>query len=100
MEDGRGFSGKMFIDATYEGDLLPGRKSSFTVGRESNATYDETINGIQSAKAAKNQLRDGIDPYLMPGDPSSGLLPGVNPDPGGRMAGATTGSRRIASAWS
>jgi hypothetical protein len=83
MEDGRGFSGKMFIDATYEGDLLPGAKVSFTVGRESNATYDETINGIQSAKAVKNQLPNGIDPYLVPGDASSGLLPGVNPDPGG-----------------
>ena len=82
-EDGREFAGKMFIDATYEGDLLPGAGVSFTVGRESNATYKETVNGIQAAKTVKNQLPDGIDPYIKPGDPSSGLLPGVNADAGG-----------------
>ncbi|MGL5019306.1 MAG: FAD-dependent oxidoreductase [Luteolibacter sp.] len=82
-EDGREFSGKMFIDATYEGDLLPGAGVTFTVGRESNATYNETINGIQTKRAVKNQLPDGIDPYIKPGDPNSGLLPGVNPDAGG-----------------
>jgi FAD dependent oxidoreductase len=82
-EDGREFAGKMFIDATYEGDLLPGAGVSFTVGREANATYNETISGIQTKRAVKNQLPDGIDPYIKPGDPSSGLLPGVNPDAGG-----------------
>lgn len=83
LEDGREFPGKMFIDATYEGDLMPGAKISFTVGRESNAAYNETINGIQSAATKKNQLPNGIDPYIIPGNPSSGLLPGVNPDSGG-----------------
>ena len=83
-EDGRTFTGKFFIDATYEGDLLPGAKVSFTFGRESNATYKETVNGIQAAKTVKNQLPNGIDPYIKPGDPSSGLLPGVNPDAGGK----------------
>ena len=82
-EDGQEFAGKMFIDATYEGDLLPGAGVSFTVGRESNATYGETINGIQAKRAVKNQLPDGIDPYVKPGDPASGLLPGVKPDAGG-----------------
>ncbi len=83
LEDGREFAGKMFLDASYEGDLLPGAGVSFTVGREANATHGETYNGIQTARATKNQLLDGIDPYVTPGDPSSGLLPGVNPDPGG-----------------
>ena len=82
-EDGREFEGKIFIDATYEGDLLPGAGVSFTTGRESNATYNETVSGIQTKGAVKNQLPDGIDPYLQPGDPASGLLPGVNPDAGG-----------------
>ena len=86
-EDGHEFAGKMFIDASYEGDLLPGAGVSFTVGRESNATYNETINGIQTKRAKKNQLPDGIDPYIKPGDPSSGLLPGVNPDAGGADGG-------------
>lgn len=82
-EDGREFTGKIFIDATYEGDLLPGAGVSFTVGRESNATYNETISGIQAKRSVKNQLPDGIDPYIKVGDSASGLLPGVNPDAGG-----------------
>jgi hypothetical protein len=91
-EDGREFAGKMFIDATYEGDLLPGAGVSFTVGRESNATYNETFNGIQTKRAVKNQLPDGIDPYIKPGDPGSGLLPGVNADAGGEDG---EGDRRL-----
>ena len=82
LEDGREYAGKMFIDASYEGDLLPGAGVTFTVGREANATYGETVNGIQAAGATKNQLRDQIDPYVVPGDPASGLLAGVNPAPG------------------
>jgi lysophospholipase L1-like esterase len=83
LEDGREFGGKMFIDASYEGDILPGAGVSFTLGREANATHGETVNGIQAAAATKNQLRDNIDPYVVPGNPASGLLPGVNADPGG-----------------
>jgi lysophospholipase L1-like esterase len=83
LEDGREFAGKMFIDASYEGDLLPGAGVTFTVGREANATHGETYNGIQAARATKNQLREGIDPYVTPGNPASGLLAGVNADAGG-----------------
>jgi len=83
LEDGREYSGKIFIDASYEGDLLPGAGVSFTVGREANATHSETVNGIQAAQATKNQLRDGIDPYVVPGNPASGLLPGIAADAGG-----------------
>ena len=90
LEDGREFGGKMFIDASYEGDLLPGAGVSFTVGREANSAYAETVNGIQAAAAAKNQLRDEIDPYVVPGNPASGLLPGVNPDAGGPDGSADT----------
>jgi hypothetical protein len=80
---GKEFRGRVFIDATYEGDLMAAAKVSYTVGRESNSTYNETINGIQTKRASKNQLPWGIDPYVKPGDPASGLLPGVNPDSGG-----------------
>ena len=56
---------------------------SFTVGRESNQAYGETLNGVQKAQAVYHQFRDGVDPYAVPGDPSSGLLPGVHDeDPG------------------
>jgi hypothetical protein len=83
LEDGREFAGKMFIDASYEGDLLPGAGVSFTVGREANETYKETVSGIQAKGAKKNQLPNGIDPYVVKGDPASGLLAGVNADAGG-----------------
>lgn len=82
-EDGHEFRGGMFIDASYEGDILPGAGVSYTTGRESNNTYNETINGIQAGMATKNQLPNGIDPYVVPGVPRSGLLPGVNSGPGG-----------------
>ncbi len=45
LEDGRELSGKMFINASYEGDLLPGAGVSFTVGREANATYNHRCQG-------------------------------------------------------
>jgi hypothetical protein len=88
VEDGREFRAKMFIDATYEGDLMAGAGVSYTFGREANATYNETRNGIQVAAARQNQLPDGIDPYVVPGNPASGLLPGVNADAGGPDGGA------------
>ena len=82
LEDGAVIEGDMFIDASYEGDLMPGAGVSFVIGRESNAQYGESGNG-NTGVAKKNQLRNGIDPYKVEGDPSSGLLDGVNPDAGG-----------------
>jgi hypothetical protein len=81
LEDGREFAGKMFVDATYEGDLLPGAGVTFTVGREANERYGESYNGVQTKRAVKNQLPDGIDPFVTPGNPTSGLLPGVHAGP-------------------
>jgi len=84
LEDGTMIKGKMFIDASYEGDLLEAADVSFTIGREPNATYNEKGNGI-TGPLQGNQLPKGIDPYLVKGDPSSGLLLGVNPDMGGQV---------------
>jgi len=83
LEDGSLLKGKMFIDASYEGDLLPGSGVSFVIGRESNSQYDESGNG-NTGVARKNQLPRGIDPYNIKGDKNSGLLKGVNPDLGGQ----------------
>jgi hypothetical protein len=69
------FDAKMFMDCTYEGDLLAKSGVSYTVGRESNDTYNETYNGVQLRK--KHQFPDGIDPYNTEGDSSSGLLWGI-----------------------
>ncbi|NLO32670.1 MAG: FAD-dependent oxidoreductase [Candidatus Hydrogenedentes bacterium] len=80
---GKRYYGKRFIDATYEGDLMAAAGVSYTVGRESNAVYDETLNGVQVQNAVSHQFEDCIDPYRVPGDPDSGLLPRIHDkDPG------------------
>ncbi len=76
--DGKTYHGKMFIDATYEGDLMAAAGVSYTVGREANRTYDETINGVQAKRAISHQFEKPVDPYNVPGDPSSGLLPRIH----------------------
>jgi len=82
-EDGHVYQADVFIDATYEGDLMAKAGVNYTVGREANAQYGESLNGIQAAKATGHQLPMGIDPYVIKGDPKSGLLPGVHPNAGG-----------------
>jgi hypothetical protein len=79
MESGKVFSGKIYIDASYEGDLMAQAGVSFTVGRESNETYRETLNGVQTKNAIYHQLKDSVDPYIKKGNPESGLLPGIDP---------------------
>ena len=65
-----------FMDCTYEGDLLALAGVRYAVGRESNSQYGETINGVQVRP--KHQFSHPVDPYVIPGDPSSGTLPYVN----------------------
>lgn len=90
MESGETFKGSMFIDATYEGDLMAAAGVSYTVGRESNATYGESLNGVQanrlsftlnrwtSTNGYNHNFVEGVDPYIVKGDPTSGLLPGIS----------------------
>ncbi len=92
MESGREFEGKMFIDATYEGDLMAKAGVSYAVGREANAMYGETINGVQKAKTIHHQFVKNVDPYVKPGDPSSGVLPGIDP---GDIGEDETGDRKL-----
>jgi Predicted flavoproteins len=82
MESGKMYSGKIFMDTSYEGDLMAKAGISYFVGREGNDMYGETNNGIRPEN--ENELPAGIDPYIKPGDPDSGLLPRVNRDPGGK----------------
>ena len=74
MESGQSYKGKMFIDATYEGDLMAKVGVSYHVGREANKTYGETLNGIQVKHSTKHQFTKKVDPYVKTGDPSSGLI--------------------------
>ncbi len=95
MENGSKYTGKMFIDATYEGDLMASAGVSYRVGRESNREYGETLNGVQANKisatlkwtlsrnAYNHNFIDRVDPYIIKGDPKSGLLPYISENPPG-----------------
>lgn len=91
-ESGRTFRGRMFLDATYEGDLMATAQVSYTVGREANAQYAETLNGVQTRNAVYHQFVPGVDPYVEPGQAASGLLPFLDPT-GPGVEGA--GDRRV-----
>ncbi len=82
MEDGLSVHAKQFIDATYEGDLLARAGVSWHAGREANAVYDETYNGIRAPGKGGHNWPKRIDPYRVIGDQSSGLLPRINDNPG------------------
>jgi hypothetical protein len=82
-EDDRRFAGAMFIDATYEGDLMAKAGVSSHVGREAESVYGENLNGIRVASATQHQFTHDVDPYVIPGDPTSGLVPLVSPEPPG-----------------
>jgi hypothetical protein len=89
-ENGKVFRAAVYIDASYEGDLMAAAGVTHTVGRESNTAYGETLNGAQFRTG--HQFQRVIDPYRTPGDPASGLLPGVQSDPPGQ---AGQGDHRI-----
>lgn len=74
-EGGREFAGRVFIDCSYEGDLMAKAGVAYTVGREANAQYGETLNGIRAMGGDKSF---GVDPFIKPGDPSSGTVYGVD----------------------
>ncbi|MBM3767056.1 MAG: FAD-dependent oxidoreductase [Acidobacteria bacterium] len=93
-EGGAEYSGKMFIDATYEGDLMAKAGVKYTIGRESNAQYGENYNGSQAPHRHQHQFPDGalVSPYVVPGDPKSGLLPIIDPNGPGEIG---IGDKRI-----
>ena len=90
MESGEVYRGRIFIDASYEGDLMAAAGVSYTVGREANTTYGENLNGVQandtsisltgiiSHNGRNHNFVPGVDPYIVPGDKSSGVLPCIS----------------------
>ncbi|MGQ7870429.1 FAD-dependent oxidoreductase [Sunxiuqinia sp. sy24] len=104
MESGDTYFGKVFIDASYEGDLMAAAGVSYTVGRESNSQYGESLNGVQSNKfgttlqgtvsnnSVYHNFIEGVDPYIVKGDPSSGLLPFIT---GGEYKGEGQGDNGL-----
>jgi len=81
-EGGHEFSAAYFVDASYEGDLLAKAGVSYTVGREANAKYGETLNGVHFGNPNHN-FKVPVDPFRTPGDPKSGLLKGISAEPPG-----------------
>jgi hypothetical protein len=79
-----------FMDCTYEGDLMAMAGVSFFIGREPNAMYNETLSGVQLQD--RHQFEDGIDPFRIKGDSTSGLLWGISPVP---VAPNGTGDRKV-----
>ncbi len=110
-DDGRTIQAKMFIDATYEGDLMAAAGVSYTLIREANAQYGEQYNGIHytpkyqpraghQQPAANGRVPGGqgvwdrdfpLDPYVIKGDPNSGLLPLINAGDPGQQGEAAPG---------
>ncbi|MGE0885229.1 MAG: FAD-dependent oxidoreductase [Blastocatellales bacterium] len=89
---GKTYAGKMFIDATYEGDLMAASGVSYHVGRESRETYGEQWNGVQTGVLHHRHhfgaVREKISPYWVPGDPTSGVLPRISTAPPGEYGSA------------
>ncbi len=79
FENGDSARGKVFIDTTYEGDLMARAGVAHVAGREANAEFGEKLNGIQiGARASPHNFQWRVDPYVVPGDPSSGVIEGVD----------------------
>lgn len=90
--DGKVYEARVFIDATYEGDLMAAAKVDYHVGRESMAQYGEKWAGVQTGVLHHRHhfgvLPQGISPYVVPGDPKSGVLPRISTAPPGEYGAA------------
>lgn len=87
METGETIQAAMFVDSTYEGDLLAAANVSYRVGREPAGAYDESLAGQWqkiSWKDVYQFCRLPISPYVEPGDPKSGLLPEIASEGAGK----------------
>ena len=90
---GKTYKGKMFIDATYEGDLMAAAGITYTVGREGNDVYGEQWNGVQTGVFQhRHYFMQKVDPYKIPGVSSSGLLPEISAAPAGAKG---SGDKRL-----
>jgi len=94
MESGRRFAGRVFVDASYEGDVMAKAGVAYHIGREADAVYGETLNGVQPRRLPYNLANffRPTDAYRIPGDRTSGLLHGVEPGPPGEEG---SGDRRV-----
>jgi hypothetical protein len=93
---GRVYRGKLFIDATYEGDLMAASGVDYHVGREAQSEFGEKWNGVQTGVLHHRHhfgaVTQPISPYVVPGDPKSGVLPRISTNPPGQYG---QGDRRV-----
>jgi len=80
LQDGSVVCARVFVDCSYEGDLFAAAGCAYVVGREANALYGESLDGVQIEHAHKHQFTKAVDAYVEPGDRRSGLLPHVHGD--------------------
>lgn len=91
-------SAKVFIDASYEGDLMASSGVSYRIGREGRDEYGESLAGVRIGEYPHDPRVDvsldgrtqghefpGIDPYVIKGDPRSGVLSPISAEPIGRQ---------------
>ena len=92
MLNGDTYNAKMFLDATYEGDLMAGAHVDYHVGREASRTYGEKWAGVQTGVLHHRHhfgaVQQPISPYVIPGDPRSGVLPRISAEPPGEFGAA------------
>ena len=87
LETGETIKAKIFVDGTYEGDLLAAANVSYTVGREPRSAYNESLGGQWQQVSWKGIYQFcglPISPYINPEDPNSGLLPEISSEPYGK----------------
>ncbi len=90
---GQIYRGSMFIDATYEGDLMAAAGVRYHVGREANSVYNEKWNGVQVGVFQHSHFfKSNVSPYKIPGNPESGLLPEISAEKPGENG---TGDQKI-----
>lgn len=87
LEDGTRIQGRVFVDASIEGHLLHFSGVTTATGRESNAEYGETLNGIRG-ESKHRQFDRQVDPYIEPGNPESGLIATIQDGPLGSPGAA------------
>jgi len=85
---------KVYLDCTYEGDFMAAAGAEFVVGRESVDKYGEPLNGIR-AETPKHQFLGPVDPFVRPADPSSGLLPLIQPQVPEELRRPGSGDHRV-----
>ncbi|KAL2835941.1 FAD dependent oxidoreductase-domain-containing protein [Aspergillus pseudoustus] len=89
LTNGQSISARYFIEATYEGDFLTAAGITTVIGREPSSTYNESLAGVR-ADTRYTQFDVPVDPYITPGDASSGVIYGVSSEPFGNPGDGDT----------